>query len=135
MQSSPNPATPSKAMQPHPKMESDTNHASKENTMTEMMRRLIQQQQEIVSHIKPRQPKHPSASPKRKSVCFNCNSPDHFANDCPKRGTCFICTSRDHFAADCPHRETGACYFCGKTDHKMPTCPKTLADMPNPGRE
>ena len=133
---SPNPATPSKAMQPHPKMESDTNHTSKENTMTEMMRRLIQQQQEIMNHIQPSPPmQNPSASPKRKSACFNCNSPDHFANDCPKRGTCFICSSRDHFAANCPHREIGACYFCGKTDHKMPTCPKMFADMPNPRPE
>ena len=123
------PALQNKAKLPQPKMESGKSDTSKENTMEEMMRRLIQHQQEILSQIKPRGAKRsPSPSPRRPSGCYVCHAQDHFANECPKKGSCFICSSKDHFAADCPQRESGACYFCGKTDHRKPKCPDMLAN-------
>ena len=66
------------------------------------------------------------------TTCYNCQSPNHLAKDCPADKTCYHCNESGHLKRDCPLLEsTGpsysgsrkTCFNCRETGHVKRDCP------------
>ena len=65
-------------------------------------------------------------------TCYNCQSPNHLAKDCPANKTCYHCNESGHLKRDCPLLESAGprdsdsrktCFHCRDTGHVKRDCP------------
>ena len=66
------------------------------------------------------------------STCYNCQSPNHLARDCPADKTCYHCNETGHLKRDCPLLDSTSpsdsssrktCYYCRESGHVKRDCP------------